>query len=183
MTPEISPRATLTPKRIAFAEAFVELGNASAAYRRAYSVARMSPASINNEAHRLLRVPGIAAYVAGLQAAASRRNEITQDWLIERLKENLARFTQAEPVLDSDGKATGEYRLYAAAANRAIELIARITGHMAPVRVEHSGPDGGPMQHDVAVIEAIVANPRAASIHTELLRVAAAEPDGGAEDG
>ena len=37
---------SLTPKREAFALAFVETGNASEAYRRAFDATKMKPASI-----------------------------------------------------------------------------------------------------------------------------------------
>jgi phage terminase small subunit len=50
----------LTPKQDAFVLAYLETGNASEAYRRAYDVRRMLPATINNNASVLLRHNAIA---------------------------------------------------------------------------------------------------------------------------
>jgi hypothetical protein len=47
---------------------------------------------------------------------------ITRAYILERLHENMKRAMQLEPVRDSSGKATGEYRYEGAVANRAIEL-------------------------------------------------------------
>lgn len=53
----------LTPKQDAFVLAYLETGNASEAYRRAYDVRRMLPATINNTACLLLKQPKIAERV------------------------------------------------------------------------------------------------------------------------
>ena len=48
--------------------------------------------------------------------------------MLERLKENVERSMQAKPILDKEGRPTGEYRYEAAAANRALELIGKEIG-------------------------------------------------------
>lgn len=53
----------LTPKQDAFVLAYLETGNASEAYRRAYDVRRMLPTTINNTACLLLKQPNIAERV------------------------------------------------------------------------------------------------------------------------
>jgi phage terminase small subunit len=55
------------------------------------------------------------------------------------------------PVLDKRGQPTGEYRFDSAGANRALELIGKHLG-MFKERVEHTGPDGGPIrvEHDLS---------------------------------
>jgi hypothetical protein len=65
-TPRL-PRAQLTPKREAFVKAYLELGDASAAYRRAFHADGMKPASIHNEASRLLRNELVRARIGELQ--------------------------------------------------------------------------------------------------------------------
>ena len=45
----------MTPKQENFARLYVETGNASEAYRRAYDTGRMKPETINNNAHMALK--------------------------------------------------------------------------------------------------------------------------------
>lgn len=61
----------LTPKQEAFALAYVETGNASEAYRRAYSAAKMKPASIAVAASKLIADPNITLRVQELQGKAA----------------------------------------------------------------------------------------------------------------
>lgn len=77
----------LTPKQEAFALAYVETGNASEAYRRAYSAEKMKPASVAVNASKLLADAKVALRVQGLQAKAVERHEITVDDLIRELEE------------------------------------------------------------------------------------------------
>lgn len=74
----------LTIKQEAFVQAYLKTGNASKAYRQAYSASRMKPETVNREAKALLDNPKIAARVTTIQAAQQKRFEITQDrWLAE----------------------------------------------------------------------------------------------------
>lgn len=57
----------LTPKQDAFVLAYLETGNASEAYRRAYNVGTMLPTTINNRASELIRDGAIAGRVAELR--------------------------------------------------------------------------------------------------------------------
>ena len=67
----------LTPKQDAFVLAYLETGNASEAYRRAYDVSNMKPATINNRARELLRVGRIAARLE--EAREMSFNKATMD--------------------------------------------------------------------------------------------------------
>jgi len=78
----------LTPKQEAFARAYVETGNASEAYRRAYQAEAMSPEAVRVEACRLLQRPKVALTVERLQAEHQARHEITVDTLTEMLKDD-----------------------------------------------------------------------------------------------
>jgi len=77
----------LTAKQEAFCLAYLETGNASEAYRRAYNTKRMKPATVNRKAKELLDHGKIAARLAQLQGEAAKRNEITVDSLISELEE------------------------------------------------------------------------------------------------
>lgn len=72
----------LTPKREAFVQAYVETGNASEAYRRAYNVRETTkPASVWQSASKLLADPKVASRVAELQTHQQQRHDVTVDTL------------------------------------------------------------------------------------------------------
>ena len=59
---------------------------------------------------------------------AIARTAIDKEWVIERLRENVERAMQAQPVLDRAGNPTGSYVYNGAAANRALELLGKELG-------------------------------------------------------
>lgn len=63
----------LSPKRERFCQEFVKCDVASDAYRAAYSTENMKPATVNNEAYKLLQLPHTAARVAELRAELHER--------------------------------------------------------------------------------------------------------------
>jgi hypothetical protein len=60
-------RTKLTPKQERFVLAYLRLGNASEAYRQAYDVSNMAPATINRTAFALLKHHKITARLASIQ--------------------------------------------------------------------------------------------------------------------
>lgn len=80
--------SNLTPKQEAFALAYVETGNASEAYRRAYDPKRMTPEAIAVEASKLLKHPKVALRVSELQAEHAERHKVTVDDIIRQLDED-----------------------------------------------------------------------------------------------
>jgi phage terminase small subunit len=78
----------LTPKQEAFAKAYIETGNASEAYRRAYNAGKMKDQAVHVKASELLKHGKVAGRVAELQAAHQKRHEITVDSLTDMLKED-----------------------------------------------------------------------------------------------
>jgi len=66
---------------------------------------------------------------------AVERVALTKQWVMQRLQDNVEMAMTAKPVLDREGKPTGEYRYEANAANRALELIGKELG-MFSDRVE-----------------------------------------------
>lgn len=77
----------LTPKQQAFALAYVETGNASEAYRRAYNAENMSPDALKVEASRTLAKPNVALTVAELQMKAQERTLVTVESITRELDE------------------------------------------------------------------------------------------------
>lgn len=78
-TDEPPPLPDLTPKQEAFAFAYLETGNASEAYRRAYDAESMSTEAVHVEASRLLDHPRVALRIDGLKDAQRRRHALTID--------------------------------------------------------------------------------------------------------
>ena len=82
--PNISP--TLTPKEHTFALAYVESGNATEAYRRAFTVDRMNEATMRREAHSIVHRPRVAEAIKSLQAEHLARHCVTVDRLTKELE-------------------------------------------------------------------------------------------------
>lgn len=80
--------ANLTPKQEAFCLAYIETGNASEAYRRAYDAGNMKPATINVKACELLADGKVAVRVAELKAEHAARHEITVETIRDMLLED-----------------------------------------------------------------------------------------------
>jgi len=65
--------------------AFIEAGNASEAYRKAYDASRMKPETINRKAAELMGNGKITARVDELKAEHRERHRITTDSLVSDL--------------------------------------------------------------------------------------------------
>ncbi len=118
----------LTPKQEAFAREYVVLGCGSQAYRKAYSVKRMSANAIACEATKLLKDPRIAHIVQGAQQKAADDSGVSTAFVLTSLRKVHDRAMQAIPVLDKTGKETGEWRHDSMAANKALELMGKHLG-------------------------------------------------------
>lgn len=91
----------LTIKQENFCNYYIETGNASQAYRRAYSCDNMKDETVNNKAYELLKKGEITARVQQLQAALQKRSDITKDEAIQELT-NIVRF-RVTNVLSAKG--------------------------------------------------------------------------------
>jgi hypothetical protein len=78
----------LTPKREAFARAYLELGNARKAYEAAYDCKNLKSATIGSRAHAILRHPVVERFIETLRVEAAKRNEINIDNLTQMLLED-----------------------------------------------------------------------------------------------
>jgi len=77
----------LTIKQENFCLAYVETGNASEAYRRAYDTEDMLPATVNRHAHGMLENDKVAARINELRSTVMERHKITVDDLLKELDE------------------------------------------------------------------------------------------------
>ena len=120
----------MTPKQEAFCQKFIELGNASAAYRASYDAEKMKPATVNRRAKELLDNGKIGARIDELRAAHLLRHEMTVA--------DIAR------MLIEDRQFAREMESAAAAVSASMGL-AKLHGLLRD-KVEHTGKDGGPIQ-------------------------------------
>lgn len=70
----------------------------------------------------------VAEIRAELERAAQKAAAVTKEWVVEKLRENVLRAMQAQPVLDREGNHTGEYRYEGNVANKALELLGKEIG-------------------------------------------------------
>lgn len=75
----------LTPKQEAFARFYIETGNASEAYRKAYDAAGMKDETIHVKASELLKNGKVAVRLAELQEEVARRHNVTVDRIVGEL--------------------------------------------------------------------------------------------------
>jgi phage terminase small subunit len=75
----------LTPKQEAFCNTYVELGNASEAYRRAFDAGAMKSETVNRKAVELLNNGKITARVEALQSELKSKSDITKGRVLNEL--------------------------------------------------------------------------------------------------
>ena len=144
---------SLTPKQERFVAAYIETGNASEAYRRAYSAAKMSQQAIEVEGSRLLNNPKVTLRLAELRGKVAEQVALDRAWVLERLMRN-ARIALGEEkisiVVQPKGKAsTIELKVTArdaAAANKALELLGK-TPEVGLFDVDLSKKNAPPADH------------------------------------
>ena len=127
----------LTPKQEAFALAYVETGNASEAYRRAYNAGNMKPEVIANKTSALLKRGDVRVRVEMAQAKAVERHETTVDDILRELEEARA--------LAAGGEKPQPAAMVAASMGKA-KLLGMLTD-----KTEVTGKDGGPIDHSLRV--------------------------------
>lgn len=76
----------LTAKQEAWCLAYIETGNASEAYRRAYSASSSKPETVHRQAKALMDDPKIAARLAELRAPAAEAAQVTLEQHLRDLK-------------------------------------------------------------------------------------------------
>ena len=135
----------LTPKQEKFANLYVELGNASEAYRQAYDVGvDTAEGTINVKASRLLKESKISLRVAELQESVKETHSITRDYIVKGLLEIIS---DADYTfnLGKDSKLTKDdskafYRIMQQTKNtdklRALETLAKMLGLNEPEKID-----------------------------------------------
>lgn len=127
----------LTPRQQRFVDEYLLDLNATQAAARAGYSKRTAKA----QGSRLLTNVAIQAAVSEAQQNRAERTELSQDWIIASLMENVDRAMQAKQVYDSHGKPTGEYVYQGAVANGALQLLGKHLG-MFSDNLNLRTPDG-----------------------------------------
>jgi phage terminase small subunit len=123
-------RRLLTAKQEAFCLAYIETGNASEAYRRAYSASRMKPTTVNREANALFENHNITTRLDELRQPAIEKAQVTLEGHLNDLKElrdaakEAEQFSAAIAAEVARGKAAGV--------------------HVEKTETKHSGAIGAP---------------------------------------
>ena len=120
----------LTIKQEKFCNLYIELGNASEAYRQSYNCEKMKPESVNIKAFELLNNGKITLRIEELRSELAERHDITKDTLITELEE-------ARQIAKETAKAAS---MVSATMGKA-----RILGLDKQV-IEHTGTNGTPLQ-------------------------------------
>lgn len=109
---------------IKFADKYFETlnGTQSAIY------AGFSEETAKQQAWQILQREDVQEYLQKLREEYADKANVSKQWVLERFKHISDSCVQAEPVLDSNGTPTGEYRFDSSGANKATEMIGRIIG-------------------------------------------------------
>jgi phage terminase small subunit len=105
----------LTLKQERFCLVYMETGNATEAYRQAYDVSGMKPASINRKAKEMLDNGNISARLLALRAPAIKKAQISLEThlkALQDLRDAAAAYAQYSAAITAEtnrGKASGLY--------------------------------------------------------------------------
>ena len=132
----------LTPKQEAFAQAYIETGNATESYRRSYSHKNMSRHAVEVEASRLLQHPAVSLRLKDMQKASAEKHEITVDKLTQM-------------TLDAYALAMKDDNAQTSAAVKAAEFLGKLHGLVIDKK-EITGKDGAPLVPQLNVSLSIV---------------------------
>jgi phage terminase small subunit len=148
------------PKHELFAQELAKGTTAEKSYEAAgFKPSRHNAATLARKQHILDRVAQVLAERERMHgqstAKAIARVALTKEWVLAKLIDNVQRASQAVPVLDAEGKPTGEYRYQGAVANRALELLGKHLGMFVELH-ELSGKDGGPIQTEEVSARGII---------------------------
>ncbi|MBD9177624.1 MAG: terminase small subunit [Odoribacter splanchnicus] len=153
----------LTLKQEAFCNYYIETGNASEAYRRAFCCAKMKPAVVNVKAVELLSNGKVSVRVKELQDELKKKSDLSKERILNELKcildskitdyvdlkDGKLIFKDFDELTESQikaiesikqGKNGLELKLHG--KSWTIEQICKMLGYDAPTKQEVTGKDG-----------------------------------------
>ncbi len=138
-----SEEIEISDKHQSFVDEYAISLNATDAYQKVY---KCSYEVANSAGPPLTKRPEIQAAIIKAMEAGAKRCEIKLDFFLINLREGVERCMQHTPVLDKDGKETGEYTFQAGPMFKGLDLVGKYLGVLKE-RHELSGNDGGPITH------------------------------------
>lgn len=132
----------LTDKQQKFADYYLANGcNAKQAYIKVYGTKKNQSAEANSS--RLLKQCYVQEYIEKRQKELQEKTQVTQEWVIEHLKEVVNRCMQHQPVMqynrltnsveqkteiNENGEEVGLYTFDSIGANKGLELLGKTLG-------------------------------------------------------
>jgi phage terminase small subunit len=113
--PKPKRKTSITPKQASFAQAYVECGNASEAYRKTYNCEGSSNRVVWKEASIVLANHHVTVRVAELQAKHAEKHEVTIEYLTRKYQHAMeaayesAQFGPAVSAITQLGKLHGHF--------------------------------------------------------------------------
>lgn len=138
-------KGKLTIKQENFCNYYVETGNASEAYRRAYSCAKMKDETVNNKAYNLLKKGEIGARVAELQEEQKAKSDITKEEIV-RLCVRVIRGENVTDVMEDRG---GRKAARTISKTWAMERVCKMLGFDSPQKIEGEIDAGTPLSIEI----------------------------------
>jgi phage terminase small subunit len=134
----------LTPKQEAFCLSYLETGNASEAYRRAYEARRMAQATISRNAKALLDNNKIAARLEVLRRPAVEKAKLTLEGHLQDLArlrdlaEASQKYAAAVQAEVARGRAAGLYGDRGERGGLPLVTFKDLTGRKPPGDLDHA---------------------------------------------
>ena len=157
----------LTIKQENFCNYYVESGNASDAYRRAYSCDKMKDEAVVVEASKLKDSPNVALRIDELKAKLQSKSDITKERILKELSAIVfadirdyviydgesVRFKAFDLLTNEQSKAIESIKqtpygieLKLHGKNWSIEKVCKMLGFDAPTKQEITGKNGNPIE-------------------------------------
>jgi phage terminase small subunit len=141
----------MTPEQQALADKLTNLQRltvlgvvAGKSQRQAYYDAggrAASDANADSSAAEILSNPKVRDFYDSLMSEATKKAEISAEYVLSTIKNTIERCAQAEPVYDREGAPTGEYKFDATAVLKGAELLGKHL-KLFTDKVDHSSSDG-----------------------------------------
>lgn len=123
---------SLTVKQENFCNYYIESGNASEAYRRAYSCRKMRDKQVWEESCKLLSNPKVAQRVKGLQEEQKKKSDITKEEIIKLCTDIIRGENVTDYIEDLDGKK----KVRTISKTWAIERVCKMFGLDEPTKID-----------------------------------------------
>lgn len=119
----------LTPKQEKFCQNILAGMSQADAYRNSFNVKQNTKAAtIQDSASKLMATPAITQRVEEMRKPVIAKLQLTREWVLEQLIENVSMAKALEPVISKDGQTTGEVKQNLPAANKALEMLGKEIG-------------------------------------------------------